>query len=51
MNDTSSAFDLPSEFKHKWEALVKDHILDAFGDFFDKLHLLVPLIQFAVRVT
>ena len=44
-NNTSSKFTLPSEFKEKWNELVAELILDAFPDFLDKFHLLVPLIQ------
>ena len=43
-NNTSSAFELPSEFKSKWEALVSDMIIDAFGDFFEEINIIVPLI-------
>ena len=44
-NNTSSAFTLPSEFKTAWDELVKESILDAFPDFLDKYHELVPLVQ------
>lgn len=44
-NNTSSKFSLPSEFKEKWNELVTELILDAFPDFLDKFHVLVPLIH------
>ena len=50
-NNTSSNFELPSEFKNKWELFVKDMILDAFGEFFEQPQIIVPLVQFSIRVT
>ena len=50
-NNTSSAFELPSEFKSKWESLISDKIIDAFGDFFEEVNIIVPLIQFSLRAT
>eukprot|EP00347_Sterkiella_histriomuscorum_P021190 403334904 len=46
-NNTSSGFELPSEFKNRWEILVKDLIMDAFGDFFDQINILIALVQFS----
>ena len=45
LNDTSSKFDLPSEFKKNWELLVCEHFLDCFGDFFDRAPLLMTLVN------
>ena len=50
-NNTSSAFELPSEFKVKWENLVKDSMLDAFGAFFDHINIIVPIMQYTIRCT
>ena len=50
-NNTSSAFELPSEFKSKWETLVTDMIIDAFGEFFSEINIIVPLVQFSLRAT
>ena len=36
---------MPSEFKEKWNELVTELIMDAFPDFLDKFHILVPLIH------
>jgi len=44
-NNTSSKFTLPSEFKEKWNELVTELIMDAFPDFLDKFHILIPLIH------
>ena len=44
-NNTSSQFSLPSEFKEKWNELVTEQILDAFPDFLDKFHILIPLVH------
>ena len=33
-NDTTSNYELPSEFKAKWESFTKETILDAFGELF-----------------
>ena len=36
-HDTSSSFELPSEFKGKWDIMVQEKLMDAFGDFFDRI--------------
>jgi len=50
-NDTSSNFELPSEFKMKWDILVQDLIMDAFSFIIEKPELLVPLLQLTVIET
>ena len=34
LNNTSSGYEMPSEFKQKWEDFLKNHVVDAFGDIF-----------------
>ncbi|CDW86409.1 UNKNOWN [Stylonychia lemnae] len=48
-NNTSSGFELPSEFKVKWENLIKEQIMDTFGDYFDQINVLTALVQYSFR--
>jgi hypothetical protein len=51
LNDTSSKFDLPSEFKKEWEKMANDQLMDSFGDLYDNVELLVPMVDCAVKAT
>jgi len=44
-NNTSSAFSLPSEFKKKWEELMSECLLDAWGNFVADFKLFAFLTQ------
>ena len=44
-NNTSSGFSLPSEFKEKWNNFVGEGMMDAFPDFLDRFHVLVPVVH------
>lgn len=50
LNNTSSSFMLPSEFKKSWETLVQEGVLDVFGEFLEDYSLFVRLVRSAVRL-
>ena len=45
MNNTSSTFTLPSEFKKLWDELITEHLLDAFPDLIDDYKKMTVLTQ------
>ena len=50
MNNTSSSFLLPYEFKSIWETLEKDLLLEAFESFFDSYSWLAHLTQDTIKI-
>jgi hypothetical protein len=44
VNNTTSAFILPSEFKKQWEVMVFEQLLDVFGAFIDNHTTFLSLV-------
>ena len=49
-NDTTSNYELPSEFKAKWESFTMETILDAFGELFEDPTLLVVILNKTIQI-
>ena len=50
-NNTTSDFELPSEFKAKWDCVIKNGIIDAFGEWFEEQEKLVKMVQIVIGIT
>ena len=49
--NTSSGYELPSEFKTQWDSFLKDQVIEAFGDCFQlPIEVLSAIIGIAQRV-
>ena len=49
--NTSSGYELPSEFKTQWDSFLKDQVIEAFGDCFQQpIEVLSGIIGIAQRV-
>ena len=50
-SNTSSGYELPSEFKTQWDSFLKDQVIEAFGDCFQQpVEVLTGIIGIAQKV-